>query len=108
MMPILAGLITSLFGALAGFLVQFVTKKIAFGLAAVAVVSGLVGALLLLMRGVVEPLWSSAVASLPALGWVGLAFPAAAEQSVTAWFAVWTACTLYSWQKTALAAFMRA
>lgn len=62
-MPILAGLLQGLFGALAGFFGQWIAKKAAFAVAAVAVFSGLTvafyaGLSLLLNVGVASlPSW---------------------------------------------------
>lgn len=53
-MPILAGLFAGLFGALADFFVRFVTKKTAFGLAAISVFSALTIAVMATFTGFIN------------------------------------------------------
>lgn len=106
-MPILAGLLVSISTGLAAFIGQYVTKKVAVGLAAATTLAGILGALLVFMRSVVNPLTSSLFST--AYGqWIGLAFPPMTGNCVAIIASTWAACTLYAWQKKALELFVQA
>lgn len=100
-MPLLGGLLVSLFSGLASFFVTFMTQKIAIGLAYVTTLSAVVVVLLVLMRTVLAPL-AATVYSMPYAGWLGLVFPPAAGACLTAMATVWSGCVLYAWQRDAL------
>jgi len=105
-MPILASLLINLVSGLAAFFAQFVTKKIAFGLAVTAALSAIVIALLTAMRTIITGI--EVVVSNPhfLLG-LSIALPDNAAACLTAIATTWAACTLYSWQKSALDLFAK-
>ena len=100
-MPIFASLIMGLMGNLALFLVKFVGVKTAVGLAAVAVYGGCVITLLTLLRVTIAALVPVIGDNNFAVG-IALAIPPNASACLTAWFTMWTACTLYTWKVKAL------
>lgn len=106
-MPILGGLLVTLFGGIAGFFAQYFGKKATVGLALVATLATITGALLLAMRAMI-----AAIA--PVLGdgnfavGVGIAIPPNFTACVSAIVSTWTACTLYSWKREALKLFAQA
>lgn len=106
-MPLLGGLLVTLFSGLAQFFVQFVSRKVAIGAAAVAALGVITLALLATMRGVIQPL---AAALIPDQynSFIGLAFPPIAGTCVTTLGVVWGATTLYGWQRKALDLFVKA
>jgi uncharacterized protein (DUF697 family) len=106
-MPILAGLLVSLFSSLASLFALQLTKKTAFGLAAVTTLGTLYGALVVTMNAAVSPLLS-ALFSTSYGQFIGLAFPPMAGTCLGIIASVWSACTLYSWQKKALDMFVQA
>lgn len=100
-MPILAGLLVSLFSSLASLFALQLTKKTAFGLAAVTTLGTLYGAMVVAMNAAVSPL-VSALFSTSYGQFIGLAFPPMAGTCVGIIATSWAACTLYAWQKKAL------
>ncbi len=106
-MPLLGSLLVSLFGAIASFFAQYFGKKLTIGLALVATMTTITGALLLAMRGLV-----AAVA--PVIGGgnfatgIGIAIPYNASACFTAVVSCWTLCTLYTWKRKALSFFAQA
>lgn len=99
-MPLLGGLLVNLFGAVVLWLTQFVTRKIAFGVTAVAMMSFFTGALFVLMRAVLVSLSMSAN-GLPSIlaEAIGLGVPPVASVCLGAYITTWTACTVYAWQR---------
>lgn len=106
-MPILGGLLVSLFSGLASFLASFLSKKVSIGLAAATTLGTLYGGLVVAMNTAVGPL-ADALFSTSYGQFIGLAFPPLAGTCVGIIATVWAACTLYSWQKKALEAFLAA
>jgi dipeptide/tripeptide permease len=108
-MPLLGGLFTTLFSGFAGWLAQWFTRKVAFGLAAVATMTGLTAALFVLMRATL-----AATASMqngaPAIFMQALqmAIPPIAPACISTYVTVWTACTVYTWQKDLIHLFAKA
>ena len=93
-MPILAGLFMSLFGGIAAFLIEFVTKKIAVAGAAVLAFGVALGILMAVFNSIVSPL----VATLFATSYgqfIGLAFPPIAGTCLSAISSMWGVCALY-------------
>lgn len=93
-MPILASLIASLFGGIAAFLVEFVTKKIAVAGAAIAAFAVCLGVLMSLFNAAVTPL-VQAMFSTQYGQFIGLAFPPMAGTCLAAISTTWMACALY-------------
>lgn len=100
-MPILGALLVTLFTGFATFLVQFVGRKVAIGLAFVAVLGTITAVLIALLATVVAPLLSGLFSS-SMFGWVGLAFPPISATCITALATSWSGCVLYSWQRESL------
>jgi hypothetical protein len=103
-MPLLAGFLFAIVSTLMQFLVQFVTKKIAFGLAAVGTLSVITVALFTTMRAILGGLHALVSEPSAALG-LAMAIPDNAPACLSAIALCWGACTLYSWQRTALQLF---
>jgi hypothetical protein len=106
-MPLLAGLLVSLFSGLASFLVTFLSKKVAFGLAAATTLAGLYGAMVVFMNNAVNPLLG-ALFNTQYGQFIGLAVPPLAGTCLGIIASTWAACTLYAWQKKALDVFVKA
>ena len=103
-MPLLGALLVSLVGGLAQFFVQFVSKKIAFGLAAVTTLSVITVALFVAMRTILTSIAITIGDPMVIMG-LGMAVPDNAPACITAIATCWSACTLYSWQRKALTLF---
>jgi len=102
-MPILASLLTSMFSGLVAFLTLYVTRKIAFGISAVAFMTGLTAALFVTMRATLLALNSHMVGLPEVWGMVlGISVPPAAPFCIASYFTIWTACTVYTWQRDLL------
>lgn len=93
-MPILASLMMSLFGGIAAFLIEFVTKKIAVAGAAVAAFAVSLGVLMTLFNAAVSPL-VQAMFTTQYGQFIGLAFPPIAGSCMAAISTVWMGCALY-------------
>jgi hypothetical protein len=102
-MPLIGGLLTTLFSGLVAWLTVYVTRKVAFGLAAVAAMSALTLALYVVMRAVMTGL-NSHVVNLPEFWAVILScgVPPAAPFCLASYVTIWTACTVYTWQRDLL------
>lgn len=98
-MPLLGALLTSLLTGLVGWLAQWFTRKIAFGLAIVAVSTGLTAGLFGVFRGAMA-MADSSLTGMPAMfvNAFFMAVPPAAVPCVSAYLTVWTACGVYRWQ----------
>jgi hypothetical protein len=96
-MPLLAGLISGLFASLANFIGAWVTKKVAFGVAAVATFAALTIAMLGVLTGFIDA--ALAVGVLPASVIFGFAYfmPASFPACVAAIVAADIAIALYKW-----------
>ena len=105
-MPLFAALFVGMVQGIASFLVLFLTKKIAFGLAAVASLAVIVGVLLSAMRTAVTAI-NVTVSDPYILMGLGIGFPPNAPACIAAIATVWAACTLYAWQRKALDLFAK-
>lgn len=107
-MPLLGTLLTSLFSGLVAWLAQYVTRKVAFGLAAVATFSTLTLALYVTMRVTLSSLLAYSTGA-PAMFMTGLqlVMPPAAPFCVSTYVTMWTACTVYTWQRDLLVLFAK-
>jgi Family of unknown function (DUF5455) len=103
-MPKLATLLVELFSGLVSFLIQFVSKKVAFGLSVVVVLGSITAVLITALRAVFASLATSIGDSDFVMGFA-MAVPDNAPACITAYVTTWSACTLYSWQKKALQLF---
>ena len=93
-MPILAGLLASLFGGISAFLVQFITRKIAVVAMAVTGFGLAVVALMATFNLLVAPL-AQAMFSTQYGQFIGLAFPPMAGTCLASLATCWGACALY-------------
>lgn len=102
-MPLLGTLLVSGFSSLVAWLGQWLTRKAAFGVAAVATMTGFTGALYVTFRAVLAGLNSQAM-NLPEF-WtmvLQISVPPAAPFCISSYFTIWTACTVYTWQRDLL------
>lgn len=108
-MPILGGLLVNLFGGLVAWFTQWFARKVAYGLAAVALLSGLTLGLFILMRLTLATLAgaSSGVATI-FVTMMQLGVPPVASLCLSSYITIWTACTAYVWQRDLLHIAMRA
>lgn len=100
-MPLLGGLIQSLFGALAGFLLKAFAAKVAARVAAIGVFVALSGGLLAAFNLVVAPFLGQ-LFNTEYGQFLGLAFPPIAGTCMAAIAAVWVAVQTYRLQVAAL------
>lgn len=107
-MPILGGLLVNLFGGLVAWLVTWVSRKVAFGLAAVAVMSALTLGIFVLMRLTLAGL-NAYVHGAPAIFIMALQMmiPPAAPFVLGSYVTMWTACMVYTWQRDLLYIFAK-
>lgn len=106
-MPLLGGLFVALMSGLASFFAQYVAKKVAFGLAAVVVFSGLTAGLFLSMRTAIATISSGSSLTGVAAMMFSAAVPPVAPACLSAIVTVWTGCALYKWQTKALDVFQK-
>lgn len=108
-MPLLGGLLVNLFGGLVAYLVTWVSRKVAFGLAAVTMSSALTLALFVLMRSTLAAL-NSFVTGVPAMFLDALAMmiPPAAPFVFASYITIWTAVMAYRWQRDLIILFAKA
>lgn len=108
-MPLLAGLLVNLFTGLVVWFGQYVTRKIAFGLAAVAAMTLITGAVYIVMRLTLVDL-AGQMTGAPAMFMHGLqmVIPPVAPACFATYMTMWAACTVYTWQKDLLLTFARA
>lgn len=93
-MPLLAGLITSLFGGVASLIALLWAKKIGVTIIAVAAFASALLALMAVFNGLVSPLLADMFST--SLGqFIGLAFPPIAGTCLAAISTCWGACALY-------------
>lgn len=106
-MPLLGGLFVSLFSGLVAWLTQYVTRKVAFGMAAVAAMTLLTAGLFVLMRTTLSAVLalSSGTPAMFAQA-MGMAIPPAAAACLSSYITIWTACTVYVWQRDQLRLFV--
>lgn len=105
-MPLMAGLLVTLFQAVTTFLAIRMATRTAFLLAAVGILWGLYGTMVTTMNTLVAPL-ATAIFSTSYGQFVGLLFPPIAGTCVAAITAAWAACTMYAYQKKALDMFVK-
>lgn len=102
-MPILGTLLTNLFGGLVTWLATYFTKKVAFGVAAVTAMSALTLGLYVAMRTAMSALTIN-TGGMPDF-WImclGIGVPPAAPFCLSTYMTMWTACTVYTWQRDLL------
>jgi hypothetical protein len=93
-MPILAGLIASLFGGISSFFVFYFGKKVAIVAFAVTGFGLALTSLMILFNSLVTP-FLAAMFSTQYGQFLGLAFPPIAGSCITAISLSWSACALY-------------
>lgn len=99
-MPILGTLLTNLFAGLVAWFAQYFTRKVAFGITGMAIMSGMTLALYVAMRLTLAGL-NSQVVAMPEF-WMmilGISVPPAAPFCFSSYITMWTACTVYSWKR---------
>ena len=108
-MPLLGVLLTNLFGGVVAWLTTWVTRKVAFGLAAVAMMSGLTLGIYVVMRTTLA-LLNNYVTGAPLifLQALQMIIPPAAPVCLSAYITMWTACMVYTWQRDLLYLFAKA
>jgi len=108
-MPLLGSLLVNLFGGFVAWLLQFVTRKVAFGIAGVTTMSIITVALFVAMRGALAALQSaSSGAPTVFVQAVGIAVPPVAPFCLSTIVTIWTACAVYRWQRDLLFVAMNA
>lgn len=102
-MPLLGAMFVNLFAGLTAWLTAYVSRKVAFGLAAVAAYSTITIALYVLFRGTLSALagYSTGIPSMFIEG-ARIGFPPAAPFCLSTYITLWTACTVYTWQRDLL------
>ena len=108
-MSLLGGLLTNLFAGVVAWLAQYFTRKVAFGVAGVTAMSALTLGLYTVMRLTLAGL-NSQVVGMPEF-WVmilGISVPPAAPFCFSSYITIWTACTVYTWQRDLLHIILKA
>jgi len=100
-MPVLAGLLVSLFTGIGGLFTAMFGAQIAVRVAAVTAFLGFGVVLLALFNGLVAPI-AAAVFATQYGQFIGLAMPPIAGTCMAAVSALWAACGLYGIQRRAL------
>lgn len=99
-MPLLGGLFVNLFSGLVSWFAQYFGRKVAFGMGSVAAMTVLTAGLFVFMRGIVGPLVSSLNGTTGIfMDALQMAVPVVAPACLSTYVTVWTACTVYTWQK---------
>lgn len=108
-MPLLGSLLVNLFGGLVAWLLNFVSRKVAYGIAVVTSMSALTAGLLLMMRLALSALLAAS-SGVPAMfvQAVAIAVPPTAALCVSTYVTIWTACTAYTWQRDLIHLAMKA
>lgn len=104
-MTLLATLLGNLFASLLTWFGTYVTKRVAFGLAAVTAYSTITLTLYIAFRATLAGLASYAALPPFLLMILGIAVPPAAAFCVGSYMTIWAACTVYSWKVEALSYF---
>ena len=112
-MPLLGGLLVNLFGGIVAWFSQWVTRKIAFGIAAVTMMSGLTLAMFVTMRLLLSQLSSMSTGVLGAavpifVEAIAIAVPPVAMFCVSTYITAWTGATVYKWQRDLIMIAMKA
>lgn len=107
-MPILGTLFTTLFSGLVAWFAQFVARKAAFGIATVTAMSALTLALFVLMRTTLVVI-NGQMTGAPAMfmDCLQMVIPPIAPACISTYVTLWTACTVYTWQKDLLHIFAK-
>lgn len=102
-MPLLGGLFVQLFTGLVAWLTTWFTRKVAFAVAAVTAYSALTLGLYVVFRSTISTL-NDGTAGLPAMFAMGMswAVPPVVPACLGAYVTMWTACTVYTWQRDLL------
>ena len=108
-MPVLGTLLTSLFGGIVAWFTQFVTRKVAYALTALTMMSTITLALFTLMRVTLNAL-NNAVTGIPQMfvNAFAAALPPTAPFCVSCYSTIWTAVTAYKWQRDLISLAMKA
>lgn len=108
-MPLLGGLLVNLFGGVVAWLATWFTRKVAFGLAAVASMSALTLGIYVLMRGTLAAVAALATGA-PAMfvDAIGMVLPPAFPAALASYITMWTAVNVYTWQRDLLHLFAKA
>ncbi|MDN5506772.1 DUF5455 family protein [Comamonas sp.] len=108
-MPLIGGLLSNLFVGLVNWFAQYLGRKLAFGVSAVAAMTALTAALFVFMRGVVGPLLSQLDGTSGIfMDALQMAVPIVAPACLSTYVTVWTACTVYTWQRDLIHLFAKA
>jgi len=102
-MPALGVLLVNLFGGFVAWLMQFVTRKTAYGIAGITMMSGFTAALFIAMRTALSAIDSYSDGA-PAIfiQFVSMGVPPVAPFCISTYITIWTACTVYRWQRDLL------
>lgn len=102
-MPLLGNLLVGLFSGLVAQFAQTFTRKVAFGIAAVVTMSALTLGLYIAMRSALA-LVAMTTSGAPAmfLTCMQMAIPPIAPACISTYVTMWTACTVYTWQRDLL------
>lgn len=108
-MPLLGGLFVNLFSGLVAWLTTWFTRKVAFATAAIAMYSFLTGGLFLVFRGIITQL-EGTLTGAPQIFMEAMAMgvPPAAPFCLATYVTMWTACTVYTWQRDLLSLAVKA
>lgn len=107
-MPLLGGLLVNLFGGIVAWLAQYFTRKVAFGLAMVTASTGLTAALFVTFRASISAINAhSSGAHAMFMSALTMAIPPAAPFCISTYVTMWTACTVYVWQRDLLHLFAK-
>jgi hypothetical protein len=99
-MPLLATLLTTLFGGAAGTFIGNLAKKIGFGIAAATAMSAMTLALFVVMRSALATA-NGYMSGAPAMFMDALqmVIPPIAPACLSTYTTVWMACTAYAWRR---------
>jgi len=102
-MPLLGTLLGNLFAGLVVWFGQYFTRKVAYGATAIVVYSGLTLGLYVVMRAALVST-ANITSGLPQifLQAMQMAIPPIAPACISTYMTVWTACTVYTWQRDLL------
>jgi len=102
-MPLLGSLLVNLFGGFVAWLLKFFTRKVAYGIAAVTMMSGFTLGLFVVMRTALLAINNSVSgASAIFVQAVAIGVPPVAPFCLSTYMTIWTACTVYTWQRDLL------
>ena len=102
-MPVLGTLLVNAFAGLVAWLTTYVTRKVAFGLAAVAGMTALTVALYVAFRAALSVLVgvTTGVSSI-FVDALQMAVPPVASVCLSTYMTMWAACSVYVWQRDLL------